>query len=265
MDKILITGANGFVGYYVVEQLLKRNCQVIATGKGSCKLPFRHPHFEYVSMDFTDRYTTEQVFHDYSPEFVIHSGAVSKPDECEQNREMAFRINVSGTENLLEASARHQTFFIFLSTDFVFDGKKGMYSEDDPRDPVNYYGTTKMLAEDLVFRYPFSWAIARTISVYGKNRTERSNIVFSIGQTIRERKPLKMFGDQLRTPTYVEDLAWAIISILEKGKTGIYHIGGEDVRTPYQMAIETATYLGLSTHKISEVSENDLSQPASAG
>ena len=262
MKKVLITGANGFVGYYLVQQLLHKNYEIIATGKGPDKLPFSDPKLNYLSLDFTDRQKVEEVFRHYKPDIVIHSGAISKPDECEQNQEMAFRINVSGTENLLEAAALYQSLFILLSTDFVFDGKKGMYVEEDHREPVNFYGTTKMLAEDLVFRYPCSWAIARTISVYGKNHTERSNIVYSIAEAIRSGRQLKMFGDQVRTPTYVEDLASAIICIVEKRKTGIYHIGGEDVRTPYQMAVETAKYLGLDTDLISEVSEENFPQPA---
>src|ERR671913_2515176 len=104
MEKVLITGANGFVGYYLVQQLLEKNYEIIATGKGPGKLPFSDPKLNYVSLDFTDRQRTEVVFQKYQPEFVIHSGAVSKPDECEKNQEMAFRINVTGTENLLEAA-----------------------------------------------------------------------------------------------------------------------------------------------------------------
>src|SRR5215203_2851579 len=168
MQKILVTGANGFLGYYLTRQLIDKKFLVLATGRGECRLPFSAVNFNYQSMDFTDDDGVRKAIENFCPDIVVHCGAMSKPDECELDREAAFKVNVSGTLNLLKAADHQNAFFIFLSTDFVFSGKKGMYKEEDPRKPVNYYGETKMVGEDEVMKYPHQWAIVRTVLVYGK-------------------------------------------------------------------------------------------------
>lgn len=262
MQNVLITGANGFLGYYLTQLLLKKGYEVMATGKGECRLPFQEKNFHYQSMDFANDEEVKNVFEQYRPGVIVHCGAESKPDACELNKENAFRINVSGTMNLLKASETLQSHFIFLSTDFVFDGKKGMYTEDDERSAVNYYGQTKILAEDEVVQYQYAWAIVRTVLVYGKPFLSRQNILTNVAAALQKGEKLKIFNDQVRTPTFVEDLASAIESIIGKKATGIYHISGEDVLTPYQMAIAVAKYLNVDASLIAKVSENDFEQPA---
>src|SRR5688572_7942193 len=136
--RVLLTGANGFVGYYLTRLLLDRGFEVIATGKGECRLPFMgHPNFKYVPMDFTDPYAVHDRFQDHQPAVVIHAGAMSKPDECETQQWEAYATNVGGTLTLLANAAEQGSFFVFISTDFVFSGEEGMYHEDDAANPVN--------------------------------------------------------------------------------------------------------------------------------
>src|ERR1700754_4819653 len=112
--KVLITGANGFLGYYLVEQLLAKKHTVIATGKGDCRLPFLdHPGFIYVSMDFTDPYSVHDLFDAHTPDIVVHAGAMSKPDECEQNQWQAYTTNTEGTLTLLMNAAEQKSHFIY--------------------------------------------------------------------------------------------------------------------------------------------------------
>jgi dTDP-4-dehydrorhamnose reductase len=262
MQTVLITGANGFLGYYLTKQLLEKNYSVLATGKGTNRLPFRESLFTYRSMDFTSKEDVAAVFEKSKPAFVVHCGAISKPDGCEQDKEGALLANVSGTIHLLEAAAKQKAHFIFLSTDFVFDGKKGFYKEEDQRAPVNYYGHTKVLAEDEVMQYPFSWSIVRTVLVYGQTFSGRENIVSNTAKALKEGRTLKIFDDQVRTPTYVEDLASGITAIIDKNFRGICHLSGEDIKTPYDIAVETANYLGLDPLLISPVKESDFDQPA---
>jgi dTDP-4-dehydrorhamnose reductase len=262
MQKILITGANGFVAYYLVKQLLESNHFIIATGKGNCRLPFASSHFIYETLDFTNDEEVSNIFEKHQPSIVVHCGAMSKPDECELNKEAAFRTNVSGTINLLNAAEKWKSFFIFLSTDFVFSGEEGMYKEDDERAPVNYYGQTKLLAEDEVQQYKWDWAIVRTILVYGKPFLSRQNILTNVANALQKGEQLKIFDDQVRTPTYVEDLANAIITIINKKARGIFHISGEDVMTPYRIAIAVAHHFSFDASLIQKVSEKDFDQPA---
>jgi dTDP-4-dehydrorhamnose reductase len=261
--KILITGANGFLGYYLIQQLLEKNHTVIATGKGECRLPFtNHNGFKYTSMDFTDPFTVHDVFEKYKPEAVIHAGAMSKPDDCELQQWQAYITNVEGTVTLLLNAEEQKSFFIFVSTDFIFDGERGMYKEEDEAAPVNFYGKTKLEAEDAVKEYEHGWAIARTVLVYGKPLAGRSNILSIVKDKLEKGEEYSVVDDQVRTPTYVEDLAAGIIVILEKKATGIYHLSGSDVLTPYEMACKTADYLGLNKSLIKKVTAASFSQPA---
>ena len=124
---VLITGANGFLGYYLIQELLAKDFEIIATGKGNCRLPFYNNNkFFYAEMDFTDPFAVHDVFEKYRPEIVVHGGAISKPDECELNQWQAYVVNVEGTVTTLLNAAELNSFFIFVSTDFIFDGEKGM-------------------------------------------------------------------------------------------------------------------------------------------
>ena len=261
--KILITGANGFLGYYLVEKLLQKNYHVIATGKGPGRLPFNKADtFIYHEMDFTDPFAVHDVFVRTSPDVVIHAGAMSKVDDCELNQWEAYRVNTEATVTLLVNADEYKSFFIFVSTDFVFDGERGMYREDDALNPANFYGKTKKEAEEAVREYAYDWAIVRTVLVYGKPRANRPNILTVVKDKLERGEKYNVVDDQVRTPTFVGDLADGIIAIVEKKAKGIYHISGEEVWTPYQMAIKTAEYLGLDSALINKVTAADFSQPA---
>jgi len=261
--KILITGANGFLGYYLVEQLLAKKFSVIATGKGDCRLPFTHDqNFQWLSMDFTDPFSIHDVFENIKPGVVVHAGAMSKPDDCEMDQMKAYLVNVEGTVQLLINSEELKSFFIFLSTDFVFDGERGMYIEEDTPRPVNYYGRTKLEAEEAVKEYEHDWAIVRTVLVYGKNHSGHNNILKTVKEKLEKGEEYNVVDDQLRTPTYVEDLAKGIVSIVEKKATGVFHLSGKDILTPYQMAIKTAEHLKLDSVLIKKVTAASFSQPA---
>jgi len=261
--KILVTGANGFLGYYLTEQLLKKKFSVIATSKGKCRLPFiGNKNFNYATMDFTDPFSVHDVFGKFEPEAVIHAGAMSKVDECELNQWGCYLANVEGTLALLLNAAEYRSQFIFISTDFIFDGERGNYKEDDEPNPVNFYGKTKLEAEDAVKEYEYNWAIVRTILVYGKPFTGKGNILTVVKEKLEKGEEYKVVDDQLRTPTYVGDLAKGIVSIVEKKATGIYHISGKDKLTPYEMACRTADHTGLNKSLIKKVTATEFTQPA---
>ncbi len=261
--RILITGANGFLGNYLVAQLLAKNYQVVATGKGECRLTFADENnFQYVSMNFTDPFAVHDVFEKYKPEIVIHAGAMTSADNCEQEQWLAFTTNVEGTLTMLFNAEDQKSFFIFISTDFVFDGKKGVYSEDDSTNPVNYYGKTKTEAEEAVREYRYDWAIIRTSLVYGRAIAGKKNLLTVVKEKLEKGEEYAVVNDQIRTPTYVEDLAFGIVAIIEKKATGIFHLSGEDILTPYTMAGMLAEYLSLDKSLLQKVTAANFSQPA---
>ena len=261
--KILVTGANGLLGQHLVKKLLEKNHQVIATGKGECRLPFeKSDRYNYYDVDITDGPAINEFISNTKAEVIVHAAAMTQIDECELHKQECYNTNVTATRFILDAAKPFRPKFIYVSTDFVFDGLSGPYKEDDAAEPVNYYGSTKLAAEKSVMESGLGWAIVRTILVYGNTLTgTRNNIVNWVKQNLEEGKTIKVVTDQWRTPTYVEDLAKGIILVIEKNATGIYNIGGKDVLTPYDMAIKTADYFKLDKNKIEKVDASTFQQP----
>jgi dTDP-4-dehydrorhamnose reductase len=259
---ILITGANGFLGHYLIQQLLLPGYKIIATGKGESRLLQHHESLNYASLDFTDPFAVHDSFERFQPNVVVHAGAMANVDECENNQWQAFVNNVEGTLNLLSNAEEHGAHFIFISTDFVFDGESGPYDETSPTNPVNFYGKTKLDAEDAVKEYPFDWTIVRTVLIYGKNASGGDNILTVVKKKLSLGETYSAVDDIVRTPTYVEDLAKGITAIIERKRRGIYNLSGKDVLTPYQMAFKTAEYLQLDSSLIKKVNVADLHSAA---
>jgi len=261
--RILITGANGFLGHHLSALLLSAGHEVFATGKGDGRLPLEEKKgFQYLPMDFTDPFAAHDVFEKVKPEVVVHAGAMTRVDECEQQQWPAYLVNVEGTVNMLLNAEEWKSHFIFVSTDFVFDGEKGMYTEQDTRNPVNFYGKTKAEAEDAVMEYEYDWAIVRTSLVYGPSVPGRSNILTVVKEKLERGEEYAVVNDQLRTPTCIEDLAAGITAIIDKKATGIYHLSGTDELTPYAMAVAVATFLDLDPSLLKKVDATVFTQPA---
>jgi len=262
--KILVTGANGLLGQHLVKLLVREAYQVVATGKGSSRLPAPlAAKCRYYDIDITNEWAVHELFVKEVPEVVVHAAAMTQVDECQLNQERCEAVNVKATAQLVleaEAASRH---FIYLSTDFVFDGEKGDYSEDDHLNPVSWYGFTKVQAESVVETSEVPWAIIRTCLVYGDVlEGTRSNIISWVRQSLEAGKPIKVVSDQWRTPTYVEDLAMGVLLAIQKKATGIYHISGKDRLSPYEMALKTAAEAGLDASLIERVDAATFKQPA---
>ncbi len=261
--KILITGANGLLGQKLVEQLVKEGkFEVIASGVGPCRLGGEG--YQYQNLDITNPIEVDQVITRIVPQTIIHSAAMTNVDQCELNPEDCYRVNVKATEYLVKAAERIQSHFIFVSTDFIFSGEDGPYDEDAPADPVNFYGETKLIGENIIKNAKTSWAIVRTVLVYGiANDLSRSNIILWVKNSLEAGKEIQVVDDQFRTPTLAEDLAAGCILIAKKRAQGIYNISGADVLTPYKMAMMTADYFGLNKTLIKRTNSTLFSQDAS--
>jgi dTDP-4-dehydrorhamnose reductase len=260
--KILITGANGLLGQKLVEQLVAEGkFEVIATGKGPCRL--NSGGFIYQDLDITDSSQVDEVITQLAPETIIHGAAMTNVDQCELNQEDCVLVNIKATEYLVQAAEKIQSHFIFVSTDFIFSGENGPYDEEAEAAPVNFYGETKLTGENLVKSSKTTWAIARTVLVYGiANDMSRSNIILWVKSSLEAGKEIQVVDDQVRTPTLAEDLAAGCILIAEQKAEGIFNISGSDVLTPYEMAIMTADYFGLNKDLIKRTDSTQFTQPA---
>lgn len=262
-QKVLITGSNGLLGQHLVKLFCEdENYEVIATSRGHNRLRNKDG-YSYVAMDVTDKDEAIEIITLERPDFIIHAAAMTQVDDCEQQQDECWKQNVVATSNLIAASRKVNASFLFLSTDFIFDGEDGPYREDDWANPVSYYGESKLAAETLVRESGLPWAIARTILVYGvAEDMSRSNIILWVKNSLEQKKAIKVVTDQWRSPTLVQDLAKGCKLIVEKNATGIYNISGKDILTPYDMAELTADYFDLDKSLISKADSSTFSQPA---
>ena len=269
MQKILITGSNGLLGQKLVELIAqKTNYQLIATSRGENRLHLPNLNYEYHSLDITQNEEIEAVLTKFSPNIIIHTAAITNVDECETNKEGCWAQNVVATENIAQFCAKKGIFLLHLSTDFIFDGKSGPYSENDTPNPISYYGESKLAAEK-VLESTFKdintnlYAIARTVLVYGiAQDMSRSNIILWVKKSLEDRKNIKVVDDQWRTPTLAEDLAEGCFLIVSKKKAGIFNIAGKNLLTPYHMAMATADFFDLPSSYITRADSSTFSQPA---
>jgi dTDP-4-dehydrorhamnose reductase len=261
--KILITGSNGLLGQKLVT-LLSQNTdiQLFATSRGENRIAFSKG-YEYWEMDITNAEQVEKVIDKIRPDVIIHTAAMTNADQCETEKDLCWKMNVTATEYLVKAAEKYQIFFCYLSTDFVFDGSAGPYREEDLPSPVSFYGWSKYAGEEVVKRAKCPWSIIRTVLVYGiLEDMSRSNIILWVKKSLDAKQNIKVVTDQFRTPTLAENLAMGCYLVVSKKAEGIFHISGKDFLTPYEMAIKTADFFGLDKSLITPVNADTFTQPA---
>jgi len=259
--KILVTGANGLLGQKLVALLQSKGVALVATSVGPSRILL--PDITYHQLDISDQKQVESLIEKIRPTNIINAAAMTNVDQCESDRQKCWQINVSGVAHLCQAAADYGAHLLHLSTDFIFDGAEGPYSEEDQPNPVNYYGRSKLAAERLIQESELKWSIARTILVYGATPgISRSNIVLWVKNSLESGTSIKVVDDQFRTPTLVEDLAMGCYLIAKKTATGIYHISGEEMMSPYDIATTTARHLSLDQSLITRTDSTGFTQPA---
>ena len=262
--KILITGANGLLGQHLVKLLLDTTShEIIATSKSEPRGIIQNNRLHYYSLDIINGLEVNLLIDKLRPDTIIHCAALTQIDECEQNPIKAWEVNVTATRFLVDAAKKINAFFIFISTDFVFDGMAGPYKEGDTLNPVSYYGSTKVAAEKAVAESGLQYATIRTCLLYGNILYgNRSNIISWVKENLENEQQIKVVSDQMRTPTYVEDLAMGVLLVAEKKAAGLFHISGKDFLSPYEMALSTAEVLNLDKKLIQKVDASIFVQPA---
>jgi dTDP-4-dehydrorhamnose reductase len=188
-------------------------------------------------------------------------GGMTNVDACESAFELARRVNCEGPVILAAAAARFGARFIYFSTDYVFNGTNGPYTEDSPSDPICAYGRSKWLAEMAVRDAHPAALVIRTTGVYGPDPGER-NFLYSLRKALKGTKPFGVPQDQISTPTYNLDLATAAVALEKSGAQGIFHVAGPDVVSRLKFARRAAAVMGLDPANLAGVSTADLGQAA---
>ena len=262
--RILITGSNGLLGQKIIAALRNdTEVELIATSRGVDRTP--EPLLDrYRALDITSQAEVQAVFDATRPQVVIHTAAMTNVDACELDPVACRLQNVTATDHLVRAAERHQSHFILLSTDFIFDGEAGPYREEDQPHPLSIYGHSKLDGEALVIGSSLTkWSIARTIIVYGiAPGLSRSNVVLWAKAALEKGEPINVVDDQWRMPTLAEDLADGCIRIAKRGALGIYHLSGPDGMSILELVQRVARFFDLDPSVIQLITSASLSQPA---
>lgn len=260
---ILITGSNGLLGQKLVDLLSQESSvNLIATARGENRLP-NHEGYTYQALDITNPIEVDEVFSKFQPHIVIHTAAMTNVDTCESDLIGCELLNVKAVEYIVEACEKHQSFLCHLSTDFIFDGEAGPYDEEAKPNPISVYGESKLKAEKIIQDSTIRWSIARTVLVFGiVPDMSRTNIILWVKKSLEDGKQINVVTDQFRTPTLAEDLAIGCWLIAQKEAEGIFNISGEELLTPFEMAIKTAEFYNLPKELIKQADSSTFSQPA---
>lgn len=260
--KIWVIGANGFTGRRLLTYL-SANGKYEVTG---CSLrPDILPDsstYDFFQADINDYTAMEKRFELSSPDVVINTSALSVPDYCETHHEDAYATNVSAVGHLARCCVRMGSRFIHFSTDFVFDGKSQvLYTEEDTPAPVNYYGETKLLGERAVADICDNYAIARVVVVYGRALPgQHGNILQLVKSRLENHQEIRVVSDQWRTPTWVNDIAAGVESLLPSTYNGIYHICGGECLSIAEIAYRVADYFHLDASFIRPVTTEEMNE-----
>ncbi|NCT08612.1 MAG: SDR family oxidoreductase [Flavobacteriia bacterium] len=263
MKKIVITGSNGLLGQSLVNLLLKNKneYQVIGFSKGGNRSG--REDFDYISIDITDEIILKKTLLEINPDAIVNTAAMTQVDDCEIYKNECDVLNVDVVKWLKEVSEIINCHLIHLSTDFIFDGKKGYYKETDEPNPLSYYGNSKVKSEEILLNSTIDFTIIRTILVYGKvYDMSRTNIVLWVKEMLENGKEITIVNDQFRMPTYVEDLALSCKISIDKKATGIYHISSNTLMSVFDITQTIAGVFGLDKTFIKPTSSIVLNQKA---
>jgi len=242
-SKLLITGGSGFIGWNLAK----------------CAAEFYDVFFTYrqhpVSIEGCQEYQVnlqnrseiEDLLEEIQPEIVIHTAAIADVDICEKHRSLAYEINVATTSHLAKCAEELNCRFVYISTDLIFDGKAGNYTETDRPISINYYGETKLLGEKAVMSTMTDYLIVRMALVYGTGNGVNGCFTDWIRNGLEHEKPVSLYTDQYRTPLFVLDGVRALVELIEKPvKKEIFHLAGKERLNRYDFGKKFAKVFGYN-------------------
>lgn len=259
--RILIIGANGFTGRRILQHLsLHEGYELTGCSLHDDIQPGGGYHF--VRTDINDHSTIGQLIDGIRPDVVINASALSVPDYCELHPKEAYATNVLAVENLARCCEKAGSRFIHLSTDFVFDGKKGsLYTEEDLPAPVNYYGLSKYQGEQAVVANCNHYANVRVVVVYGKALSgQHGNVLQLVKNRLQAGQEIRVVSDQYRTPTWVNDIAAGVEKLMTLSQSGTYHICGGECLSIAEIAYRVADYFKLDRSLIIPVTTEEMNE-----
>jgi len=253
--KILITGSEGQLGKSLQRQL-RDKFEVVPTDL----VPSESESSPNIKcLDITKRSDVEKAIYEINPDIIINCAAYTDVDGSERNKNLAHKVNVVGVQNLIQASNR-ETYFVHISSDYVFKGDAGPYSEDDHTYPVNYYGKTKLEAENILRGSRRRFLIIRTNVIYCEDLNFRANYFAWVYKSLVNNKSISVVNDQISNPAYVSHLTQAIFQCIILNTEGIYHYGSDNYLSRYEFSMKIANIFELDNSLITSIDTERLTQ-----
>jgi dTDP-4-dehydrorhamnose reductase len=244
--RVLIIGANGMLGKDLVQVFSDSSIDFLGLGKSD--------------LDITDLEATESKLLKINPSIVILSAAYTLVDNCEDQKELANSINGNGSKNVAVACKKIGARLLYVSTDYVFDGSKdGSYIEEDPTNPINVYGQSKLLGEKYIQEVLDDYLIIRTSWLFGLGGKNFVESIFNRGQ---KGEDLRVVNDQIGSPTHTGDLAGAILKLAQNGTKGIINISNSGICSWQEFAAAIYSEIGLDESKVAPISTAEFGAKA---
>ena len=255
--KLLITGASGLYGSKLAQMALSKNYEVYSSDIQELSV-----YGNFVKLDISGKAQVDEAFKTIKPDVVVHAATLTDVDKCELNKALAWKVNVEGTKNIVEAAKATGSFLIYISTDYIFGGETGRYKETDAPNPINYYGITKLKAEEIV-KTQKEYFIARPSVMYGSTPAAgKVNFALWIIENLRKGEHVKIVTDQWNTPTLNTNLAEMTLEVIERKLTGIYHLCGATRVSRFKFAEQIADVFSLDKSLIEKVLSSQFTLPA---
>jgi dTDP-4-dehydrorhamnose reductase len=255
--KIVITGASGLYGSRLAQIAEHRHNVYSVYNMHLAR------HGTPIKLDVSDKASVENAIQRMKPDAIVHAATLTNVDQCELDRKLARKINVDGTFNVANAAQKNGVFLLYISTDYVFDGEKGNYKETDQPSPINFYGYTKLKAEEIVENSTTQFCIARTSVIYGATPAAgKNNFALWLVNKLNSREQTRIVVDQWNSPTLNTNFAQMTLELIERKLTGLFHLSGATRISRYDFAVSLATTIGADSSLISPIPSADFQQIA---
>ena len=258
--RVLIIGSNGMLGQRLTEFFSTRqDVELMCSSNEESSLI---PNTQYTQVDIAKKNSVKELILNFFPDFVINTAAYTNVDKAETERELAWKINVNGVDNIALYAWTIDAHLIHISTDYIFDGKNGPYTEIDKPNPIGYYGRSKLASENSIRSSGVRFTILRTNVLYGPAKNSRPDFVKWVISSLRDKKEIRIVTDQINNPTYIDDLVSGIQTICETKKEGVYNLGGKEQLSRFDFTLRIAKYFELDTQLVKPIFTKELNQAA---
>jgi len=257
---ILVIGAGSRTASVLVPMLLDETTAHVHLAS-SATIATEHERITAHQLDITRREDLHNLVLRAMPNAVVNLAAYTDVDGCEQDRALAWRMNVTLVEHLARACRTADAHLVHLSTDYVFDGSRGPYAETDTVGPISYYGKSKLAGENALATSGIDWTVVRTNVLYG-SLADKPDFLTWVLQQFDARREVRAVTDQYSNPTFCDDLCETIVEIIQRRRTGIFHTGGTDYVSRYEFVTKVAELFHVPTSLVVPITTAELHQTA---